>query len=46
MINEYALNDFNELEEYVEIYPLEMNYYFLGNGIDFENRKKLLKNFC
>ena len=27
-LTDYALNNFNELEKYVEIHPLEMSYYF------------------
>ena len=44
-LTEYALNNFNELEKYVEINPLEMSYYFLDNAIDYENRKNPLPNF-
>ncbi len=44
-LTEYALNNFNELEKYVETYPLEMSYYFLDNAIDYENRKNPLPNF-
>ena len=44
-LTDYALNNFKELEKYVEIYPLEMSYYFLDNAIDYENRKSPLPNF-
>ena len=44
-LTNYTLNHFNELENYVISYPLEMSYYFLDNAIDYENRKSPLPNF-
>jgi hypothetical protein len=44
-LTNYALNNFQELEKYVESHPLEMSYYFLDNAIDYEDRKSPLPNF-
>ena len=44
-LTEYALNNFNELTNYVDKYPLEMSYYFLDTAIDYENRNEPLPHF-
>ena len=44
-LTDYSLKHFDELQNYVDIHPLEMSYYFLDNAIDYENRNKPLPNF-
>ena len=44
-LTDYSLKHFDELQNYVDIHPLEMSYYFLDNAIDYENRNNPLPNF-
>ena len=44
-LTDYALKNFQELQDYADLYPLEMAYYFLDNAIDYENRTSPIPHF-
>ena len=44
-LTDYALKHFQELQDYADLYPLEMAYYFLDNAIDYENRTSPIPHF-
>ena len=44
-LTDYALKNYQELQNYADAYPLEMSYYFLDNAIDYENRKEPIPHF-
>ena len=44
-LTEYALNNYNQLQDYADKYPLEMSYYFLDNAIEYDDRNNPIPNF-